>query len=94
MARAEVTTQASSRPMFPNRIGLLFEKVEFRGKELLGQDVSKLLPPLAFNLPRIDLPDDVGYFDVTYLDSELLVIRQNSPGGCFVLVNVENDTDP
>ncbi len=94
MARAEVTTKASFRKSNPNRIGLNFERVEFKGLEFWGQDVSKLFPPLAFNLPRINLPEDVGYFDVTYLDSEMLLIRQNSPGGCFVLVNVQNDTDP
>ena len=94
MVRAQVTTKASSRTNFPNRIGLNFERVEFQGQELLGQDVSQLLPPLAFNLPRINVPEDVGYFDVTYLDTEMLIIRQNSPGGCFVLVNVDGDTDP
>ena len=95
MVRAEVATVASSRIHFPNRVGLSFQRVQFQGQELLGQDVSQLLPPLGFNLPRINVPDDVGYFDVTYLDAELLVIRQNSPGGCFVLVNVDrSDTDP
>ncbi len=37
--------------------------------------------------------DAAGFFDVTYLDSELLIIRQNSPGGLFVLTRVEN-SDP
>lgn len=94
MARAKVITKASSRRNKPNRIGLNFERVEFRGQELLGQDVSNLLPPLGVDLPRIELSEDVGYFDVTYLDQEILVIRQNDPGGCFVLVNVANDTEP
>lgn len=95
MVRAKVTTKASSRTnAYPNRVGLRFERVQFQGQELLGQDVSQILPPLGFDLPRINVPEDVGYFDVTYLDSELLVIRQNAPGGCFVLVNVDSDTDP
>jgi hypothetical protein len=94
MGRAEVTTKASSRQNNPNRVGLNFERVALQGKEVLGQDVSQVLPPLGFDLPRIDLSEDVGYFDVTYLDSEMLIIRQNQPGGCFVLVNVDTDTDP
>lgn len=94
MARAEVKTKASSRINKPNRVGLNFERVEFQGKELLGQDVSKLLPPLGLDLPRIELSEDIGYFDITFLDSEMLVIRQNTPGGCFVLVNVDTDTEP
>jgi len=94
MARAEVKTKASSRVNKPNRVGLNFERVEFQGKELLGQDVSKLLPPLGLDLPRIELSEDIGYFDITFLDSEMLVIRQNTPGGCFVLVNVDTDTEP
>jgi hypothetical protein len=94
MARAEVTTKASSRKNNPNRVGLNFERVALQGKEVLGQDVSQVLPPLGFDLPRIELSEDVGYFDVTYLDSEMLVIRQNAPGGCFVLVNVDTDTEP
>lgn len=28
--------------------------------------------------------DSIGFFDVVYLDSDLLVIRQNQPGGCFI----------
>lgn len=100
LLRAEVLTRASSRTSEPeafNRIGLTFEKVSFNAREFLGQDVSGVLPPLGLDLPR--LPDGVGgsnavgYFDVSYLDSDLLVIRQNAPGGCFVLVKVE-DTDP
>jgi len=96
LARAKVTTKASSRgPTYPNRIGLNFERVELSGEELFGQHVSKLFPPLGIDLPRFDVTQDVGFFDVTYLDDELLVIRQNAPGGCFVLVQVDSeDTEP
>ena len=34
--------------------------------------------------------DALGYFDVDYLDDELLIIRQNAPGGVFVLVKVDS----
>jgi hypothetical protein len=45
-------------------------------------------------LPRISLPEDgPGYFDTTYLDEEMLIIRQNAPGGLFVLAKVP-DNDP
>jgi hypothetical protein len=73
---------------------LNFERVEFSGQELLGQDVSSVFSPLGVNLPRLELSEDVGFFDVAYLDEEMLVIRQNAPGGCFVLVNVAGDTEP
>ena len=108
LVRAEVTTLASawkddqkSTAKARNRVGLTFESVKIQPKQVLGQDVSQVLPPLGFDLPK--LPESLmgstlnnsalGYFDVSYLDSDLLVIRQNAPGGCFVLVKVE-DTDP
>jgi len=34
--------------------------------------------------------DAPGYFDVDYLDEELLIIRQNAPGGVFALVKVDS----
>lgn len=34
--------------------------------------------------------DKPGYFDVEYLDDELLVIRQQAPGGVFALVKVDS----
>jgi hypothetical protein len=93
LLRAKVQTRASKRPDHPMRIGLDFESVKLSPVELLGQDVGSL-PPLGFDLPKLmELPDDVGYFDVTFLDDEMLIIRQNQPGGLFVLVKVE-DTDP
>lgn len=33
---------------------------------------------------------DIGFFDVAYLDDDLLIIRQNAPGGLFVLSKVDN----
>jgi hypothetical protein len=96
LVRAEVTTRASVRPNRPNRVGLVFEKVQVKPVELLGQEVN--LPPLGFDLPKINLAgssseDAPGYFDVTFLDEEMLIIRQNAPGGLFVLVKAP-DNDP
>ena len=54
-----------------------------------------LHPAGAFGLENFSSEgkDDVdapGYFDVEYLDDELLIIRQQAPGGRFVLVKVDN----
>jgi hypothetical protein len=94
--RAEVATRASVRINRPNRIGLDFEKVKVKVVEVLGFEVEDNIPSLGFDLPRINLagsnPDAPGYFDVTYLDDEMLVIRQNAGLGLFVLIKVlEND---
>lgn len=98
LVRAKVTTRASFRTNYPNRVGLVFEKVALQPIELLGQPVASTLPPLGFDLPKLDIAgmngdDGPGYFDVTYLDDEMLVIRQNAPGGLFVLTKVP-DNDP
>jgi hypothetical protein len=94
MLRIKVQTRGSSRANKPMRVGLDFEKVSLNPIDLLGQDVSNTLPPFKFDLPRIlQITDDAGFFDVTYLDGDMLVIRQNSPGGVFVLVRVR-DSDP
>ncbi len=115
LLRAEVTTRASSRRGFPNRVGLDFEGLKLQPIELLGQKVSDL-PPLTvdFTWPRSLIEqlakfvpvldnyfgfsgngreknaDAPGYFDVEYLDDELLIIRQQAPGGLFALVKVDN----
>lgn len=107
--RAEVTTRASSRISKPMRVGLIFESVKLVPVELLGNTaVADFLPPLSFDLPRLPDQlvqslssaiastggdSDVGFFDVTYLDDELLIIRQNAPGGLFVLTKVDSN-DP
>ena len=91
MPRAQVQTRASPREGMPNRVGLDFERVELKPVELLGQDVGNFLPPFGFDLPKLfEVPDDVGYFDVTFLDDDFLVIQQNAPGGLFVLARVED----
>jgi hypothetical protein len=94
--RAEVTTRASVRANRPNRVGLDFEMVKLKAVKVLGFEVGENLPSLGFDLPRINLagsnPDTPGYFDVTFLDDEMLIIRQNAGLGLFVLIKVlEND---
>jgi len=89
LLRAKVKTKASSRVGSPMRVGLDFQAVSLNPEEFLGQS-ARSLPPLGFDLPNLfELPDDVGYFDVSYLDDEMLIIRQNAPGGLFVLVESE-----
>ena len=108
MLRAKVKTRASPRTGRSMRIGLDFEMVQLQPVQLLGQSVMDTLPPVAVNLPNqisnailnaftgSSDPKDTnrpGYFDVTFLDDELLVIQQNQPGGIFVLVKTPNN-DP
>ena len=97
LIRAKVRTKASSRNESTNRVGLIFEAVKLQPVEFLGLDASSL-PPFAADLPKIPgTPDSnrsgPGYFDVTYLDEELLIIQQNAPGGLFVLAKVD-DSEP
>jgi len=87
--RAKVTTRAYKTKDTvgeSNRIGLEFQKVALEPVQLLGNDVG-FLPPLSFDLPRTPFE---GYFEVSFLDEELLIVRQNAPGGLFVLAKVDN----
>lgn len=100
LIRAEVQTRASARQGFSNRVGLDFEAVKLAPVEVLGLNAG-ILPPLNLNLPRIkvsDLPgvdpnNSPGFFDVVYLDNDMLIIKQNAPGGMFVSIKVL-DCDP
>ena len=101
LLRAQVTTRASSSSGRPNRVGLVFERVELQPRQIFGQKIDIFPPLLGFDLPRLPsmqfLGSDSkggsssssssppGFFDITYWDGELLVIRQNAPGGLFVL---------
>jgi hypothetical protein len=92
--RALVTTQPNpnynKRDSSPNpRIGLTFQRVELQPLEVFGWD-GRSLPPLSWNLPKLPGTDSTGYFDVTFLDEDLLIIRQNAPGGRFVLLRVDD----
>lgn len=102
LTRAEVKTRTSKRTE-SNRVGLDFEAVKLVPVEFLGIDANNL-PPLNINLPKINVSDlpgvtgvdpsnSPGYFDVVYLDDELLIIQQNAPGGYFVSIKVP-DCDP
>jgi len=93
LLRAKVSTRGSPRKNHPNRVGLVFESVQLDPIEFLGNKVGGSLPPLGFDLPKLPGQDEEsrsGYFDVTFLDEELLVIRQNDPGGMFVLIKVDD----
>lgn len=100
LIRAEVQTRASVRLGYSNRVGLNFEKVKLAPVELLGFNAG-ILPPLNLNLPRINISDlpgvdpnnSPGFFDVVYLDGDMLIIKQNAPGGLFVSIKVQ-DCDP
>lgn len=95
--RLRVMTRATARSM--TRVGLTFERVAVEPRALLGADISSLLPALSIPLPRLPGSDRAGadsasspaFFDVTYLDRELLVIQQNEPGGVFVAVRETQD---
>ena len=90
--RATVQTRANLRQGKPNRVGLVFESVQVAPMQIFGMAID-VFPPLGFDLPKLpgtDEADGPGFFDVTYLDDELLVIRQNAPGGIFALVKVDS----
>lgn len=95
--RLRVGTRARARTT--SRVGLTFETVSVEARDLLGMDLSKLLPTLSIPLPTVpgsnaagaDRDDSPAFFEVAYLDSELLVILQNQPGGAFVLVRETED---
>jgi len=92
-----VSTRA--RAWSATRIGLTFEKVDVEARALLGMDVTRLIPQLSVRLPRLPGSDAAGadsdespaYFEVAYLDRELLIIQQNQPGGTFALVRETAD---
>jgi hypothetical protein len=92
-----VNTRARARST--TRVGLTFERVDIVARDLLGIDITKLLPTLSIPLPRVPGSDAAGadsesspaYLDVTYLDNELLIVTQNRPGGVFALVRETKD---
>ena len=93
--RADVTTTAYSRVNMPGRVGLVFNSVSLQPVEVLGM-AADALPPLGINFPKIpgaDGSSGPGYFDILYLDEDMLIYKQNDPGGYFVLAKVD-DCDP
>jgi len=99
LVRAEVSTRCSLRSQSSNRVGLVFEGVKLSPVELLGVKAD-ILPPLSIDfptkfinlqdLPGVDPENTPGYFDVTYLDGDMLIIKQNAPGGYFVSIKVDD----
>jgi PAP_fibrillin len=97
--RANVQTKAcppstTTNNNMNNRIGLIFQAVKVQPMEFLGLDCS-MFPPLTLDLPKLpgmnmDDTTSPGFFDVTFLDQNLLIIRQNQPGGMFVSIRVES----
>lgn len=60
-------------------------------QQIFGLDAT-MFPPFAFDLPKLPGTGDEspGYFDVVYLDDDLLIIQQSQPGGLFALVRVDS----
>ena len=89
--RSEVTTRASIRT--DTRVGLEFKALGVAPIEVLGLD-AKFVPPLKLNFPK--LPDsfqEAGYFEILYLDEDLLVIEQGQGGsaaGVFAATRVDD----
>jgi hypothetical protein len=95
LLRARVVTRANQRQGRPNRIGLVFERVQLQPLQLLGSDID-VFPPLGFDLPRFGAAgmeptnaDSPGFFEVTYLDKDVLVYEQQF-GGKFVFMKVDD----
>lgn len=96
LLRAKVITRGNQRTGKPNRVGLVFERVELQPLQVLGKEIG-IFPPLGFDLPRMfgavstaepTSADAPGYLDVTYLDEEVLVYRQQgSAVFCFIKVD-------
>ncbi|KAL9189777.1 hypothetical protein ACHAXT_009452 [Thalassiosira profunda] len=65
--------------------------IDFTWPRNLIERLADFVPGLdSLGLNQSDDADAPGYFDVEYLDEELLVIRQQAPGGVFALVKVDS----
>ncbi len=65
--------------------------VDLTWQQSLIEQVANFVPGLEdFSSDGKDSKDSPGYFDVEYLDDELLIIRQQAPGGRFCLVKVDS----
>ena len=65
--------------------------IDLKWQQNLFDQVAPFVPVLSSKGSSTDDDTDKpGYFDVEYLDDELLVIRQQAPGGVFALVRVDN----
>ena len=96
--RARVKTK--SKALSPTRVGLSFTGVALEPQSLLGFDMT-FAPPFVVDfptLPSLGLETDSsrdsnnnspGFYDVKFLDDELLVLKQNQPGGIFISKKVQ-----
>lgn len=86
-------------------VDLTFESVNIKAVEILGQQTNSALPALGFNLPKLPGTPSRGIgsssasasassstrqVDILYLDKDMLITKQKSPGGTNVFVRVEN----
>jgi len=94
ITRLNVQTTATRRG--PKRVGLIFNSVDVEPIK----NVVALPFPLKVDFPTQKLADlwsssdddfeSPGYFDVSFVDQNMLIIQQNVPGGCFISVKVPN----
>jgi hypothetical protein len=99
MTRALVSTRAKARS--ESRVGLQFLGATLKPMTLLGLDLQGkwFAPPFKVEFPQLtlfgsensDSVDSPGFFDVVYLDTDCLIIKQNEPGGIFV--NIRDDDE-
>jgi hypothetical protein len=96
LTRLKVKIKAYRRG--PTRVGLTFESVEVQP---LKDMIQLPFTPIKFDLPTKYLTDILsssydspGYFDVRYVDEDMLIIQQNAPGGYFVSVKVSSADEP
>lgn len=91
--RARVKTRSKARST--TRVGLSFIGAALEPQTLLGFDV-KFAPPLGVDFPSLpslgfgaesnggEDDNSPGFYDIRYLDDELLILNQNEPGGVFI----------
>ena len=94
--RARVKTRSKARS--ETRVGLSFVGASIEPQKFLGFDAS-VLPPLGVDFPKLpslmigaeDNADSSspGFYDIKYLDNDLLILNQNEPGGVFVSTRVQ-----
>ncbi|KAJ1619002.1 hypothetical protein T492DRAFT_603798 [Pavlovales sp. CCMP2436] len=88
--RLKVSTRAYVRS--PKRAGLSFEQVGGTPLTFLGAAILPSFAPPSLNLPSSQEQAETGraYFDIKYLDEDMLIIKQSSPGGYFVSVRASD----
>ena len=67
--------------------------IDFRWPKNLVMKLAELVPgldPSSIGSSGDENVDAPGYFDIEYVDDELLIIRQQAPGGIFALVKVDS----